>query len=230
MARRSQFGWRAYGSAKLLLVGVALLFPALGRAMAGETEIRDFIIQVDGKRAGQYRMTIERQPDGSVSMSGAADIKVSKLGIVVYRYAFRSGEVWKDGRLYAFQSTTEDNGKHFTVNAVALPDAFKITVNGRERTTRPDAWLSTYWHAPNPVFHNKPMPLIDADTGKDLNPTLVYLDQIELTVAGRRQLCTHYRLQGDVTAELWYDGQGRLVREKALDDGYEYELELAAIR
>jgi hypothetical protein len=233
MEVRTRSNWLASGrwkQAGLLVLGIALLFPTAGRATTGEVETREFIVHVDGKRSGQYRMTIEKHPDGSVSMSGSADIKVTKLGIVVYRYSFRGGEVWKDGRLYALQSTTDDDGKRFTVNAVALPDALKITVNGNERTTRADVWLTTYWHTPNPAFHNQVTPLVDADTGENLNATLIYVGQVEMTVAGRRQACSHYRLRGDRTAELWYDGQGRLVREKSFEDGHDYLLELAAVR
>ena len=212
-----------------ILLASILLVPAWSRAAAGDSEVRDFKVAVDGKQAGTYRMTLQRHENGSISMVGQANIKVSYL-VASYRYSYTGSEVWSNGRLYALESKTNDDGKEFTVSAAAVGDGFKIKVNGQERTTRPDIWVSTYWHQPDAKFDNKNIPLIDADSGKDLNATLQYVGKEEIAVLGQRQACVHYRLRGGVTVDLWYDGQERLVRQESVDDGHRILQELTGAR
>lgn len=209
-----------------LLAAVIIL--SMGRADAADSEIRDFGVTIDGKQAGTYRMTIQRYENGSISMVGQANIKVSYL-VASYRYQYTGSEVWSNGRLYALESKTNDDGKEFAVSAAASGDVFKIKVNGRERTTRSDVWLTTYWHKPDTRFLNQSIPLVDADTGKDIAATIQFVGNEEVTCAGQRQACTHYRLRGGVTVDLWYDGQDRLLKQESVDDGHRVVQELTNI-
>src|SRR5262245_57774635 len=90
---------------------------AAARARA-QTEVREFSIQVDGKPAGQYTMTITKHNDGSESMSGQASVRV-KHALGTYTFTYQGVERWKNGRLQELKSTSNDNGKRFTVDAAA---------------------------------------------------------------------------------------------------------------
>src|SRR5438105_4830434 len=84
---------------KLSLWGaVVLCLAQASRAAAADTEVRDFSVHIDGKEGGQYRMTISRRDDGTVSMAAQASVQLKKLGLTVYRYTFAGTEIWKDGR------------------------------------------------------------------------------------------------------------------------------------
>ena len=50
-----------------------------------------------------------------------------------------------------------------------------------------------------------------------------------LKVAGQEQVCEHYRLMRDVSHELWYDAQDRLVRQEWLANGHRTVLELVHV-
>jgi hypothetical protein len=201
------------------------------RAADKATEQRDFTIFVDGDKAGAYSMTITQREDDSFVMAASANVRVSYLGgLRVYRYSYRGTETWKAGRLVHLTSTSNDDGKEFTVSAVPDSDGLRIRVNGRERLARADIWLTTYWRLADPRFRNQGVPLVDADTGKDLAAQLQFVGVRQMNVAGQVQNSTHYRLSGDVQADLWYDAQERLVRLKSLSDGHRYELVLAGIR
>src|SRR5437588_6292884 len=82
-----------------LLAAAVVLALGPSPARAVETEVRQFTIQVDGKPAGSYQMTILRQIDGTVSLSAQSDVRVTLLAIPVYSYSYNGQEVWKDGRL-----------------------------------------------------------------------------------------------------------------------------------
>jgi hypothetical protein len=184
--------------------------------VAAEQEIRDFAVKVGGKPAGTYRMTITHQNDGTWQMDGRAVIKVGLL----YKYSYEGTEVWKDGQLVYLDSTTNDNGKRFRVLARTENNALRVWINRKDRLTRPDVWTTTYWKLADTKFRNQLVPLLDADTGKDINATLKYLDEQQINVAGQVQKCSHYRLTGGgLQVQLWYDAQERLVREEFIEDG-----------
>ena len=47
---------------------------------------------------------------------------------------------------------------------------------------------------------------------------------------GRQQVtCSRYRLSGDLEADLWFDGQNRIVRQKTIEDGYPTEVRLTRV-
>ncbi|MBY0525419.1 MAG: hypothetical protein K2R98_18580 [Gemmataceae bacterium] len=219
-----------------LSVAVAILaawailgLPSL--ASAADSETRDFTIKVDGKPAGEYHMTISRNDDGTVSMAGQADVRLSFLGgLKTYNYNYRGTEVWKDGRLARFDSSSNDDGKRFTVNAVPENNSLRVKVNGQDHMSRPDVWVTTYWQLPAAGQRNQAIPLLDADTGRDINATLQYIGAAQVGVMGQLQNVAHWRLSGGVSVELYYDGQERLVRQEWVEDGHRSQLELARIR
>jgi Family of unknown function (DUF6134) len=210
----------------LLLRGSSLL---AGTSLADEVEHRDFAIVVDGKRAGSYHMEITRRDDGVSVMSGQADVRVSYL-VYRYIYRYRGIEFWKDGRLQRLDSSCNDNGKSFTVNAAAGNEAVTVRVNGREHNCPAEAWTTTYWRLPDAKLRNQQITLLDSDSGRVLSATLQYVGPTELNVAGMRQTCSRYRVSGDIGADLWYDDQERLVREDTIEDGHRTVVELVRIR
>jgi hypothetical protein len=210
--------------ALIVVVGYLVSEPPHARAL--EKEIRDFVVRVDGKPAGYYRMTIENRDDGTQVMEGLANVTVSRL-LVTYTYTYGGTEIWKDGRLVHLKSKSNDDGKRFEVIAWPDGDKLRIRSNNRDQSTVADAWLTTYWRAPDPKYRNRAVPLVDADNGRLLNGTLRHLGSQQITITGQAFDCTRYRLTGSgLQVELWYDSQERLVREESFDDGHRIVLEL----
>src|SRR5690242_1481713 len=90
------------------LVGCAatvLLLAGVARSAAADVEVRDYLTYIDGRKAGEYHMTITGQDDGSVSMAAQANVNIRVL-LVRYAYDYRGTEVWKGGRLQRFDSAT----------------------------------------------------------------------------------------------------------------------------
>ena len=217
--------WGRYGGGLLVLV-LALGGPAV---RAADVETREFAVRVDKKQAGSYVMTFTRQDDGSVTLAAQANVRVSYL-IYKVTYTYQGTETWKDGQLVKLESTCNDDGKQFAVSAWVEGDGLKVRSNGQQRQTRRDVWTTTYWHAPDARFHNQAVPLLDADTGLDINAHCQYVGTEQLPVAGQVQNCKHFRLSGGKTVDAWYDAQDRLVREESLEDGHRVVFELSRIR
>ena len=126
-----------------------LLLPGLSAARAADNEVRDFDIQVDGKHAGDYHMTIRNLGGGTVTLAAQSDVKVTVLLVPVYTYSYQGLEVWKDGRLQHFESTGKENGKSFGIVANPGGSGMRIQANGRVYTTRPDVWTTSCWQLPD---------------------------------------------------------------------------------
>lgn len=221
MSRTQKWGW--FGA-----VGVMLVCAMASRAEGPSGETREFVISVDGKRAGEYLLTI-RPENGGFVVTGQADVRVRYLGLYTYVYTYRGTEVWKNGRLQRLESTTVDDRKRHAVVAWVDGNALRIRGDGKERTSRPDVWTSTYWHLAEARFRNQSVPLIDVDTGKDIAARLQYIDTSSINVAGIVQKCAHYRVTGGVQIDLWYDSQERLVRQESMEEGHRTVLELTRL-
>ena len=216
--RRAGWGWVAF-----------VLFLPAPAAKAADIETRDFIVRVSGKPAGEVHMTIHRQDNGQVRMRCDTDIKVDLL-VGKYTYLYRGLEVWKDGRVIRFDSNTDDNGRRYVVAAVAEPRGLRVKVNNVERVVRADVWLSSYWCLHDPRLREQVIPILDADTGRDLEARLHFVATEKRTVASQNVNLNHYRLTGKVSLDLWYDGSGRLVRQEWVDQGHRTVLELTRVR
>src|SRR5690348_17039209 len=104
-------GRRLTSALGLLVVGLGVLAAGAPRAAAADTEVRDFNVLVDGSRAGDYHLTIQRGDDGTLTMTLQSEVRVKVVGISFYSYAYRGREVWKDGRLQRLESSGQENGK-----------------------------------------------------------------------------------------------------------------------
>jgi len=222
-----------------LLVGLLTALP-VGAAKAGpaDVETRDYQLRVDGKPAGDARMTFNRQADGTTIVSCDTDLSVRIL-FVTYKYSYRGREIWKDDRVQRFDSTCNDNGDRFKVSAGADKGDLKVRVTSaekgkaettEERTMPGDVWLSSYWKQPDAKVLDKVIPILDADTGKDLSSQVSFVGEEQLNLAGENQNVQHFRVTGKANVELWYDATGRLVRQEWSEQGHRTLLELARVR
>ncbi len=220
---------RLADAGRWMLVACAVLAPAWSAARAADVETRDFNVFVDGKRAGAGHMTIQKAEDGTVTVSSDTDIAVPVL-FLTYKYSYRGHEVWKDGKLQRFESSCNDDGKRFAVTAAAEEKGVRFTVDKRERIVSHDVWLTSYWARPSNKVVNQTVPLVDVDTGRDLEATVGYVGQEELMLSGQAQKLQHYKLTGKVAVDLWYDAADRLARQEFVEDGHKTIVELTKIR
>ncbi len=206
---------------------VLLQAAPVGHAQTKET--RRFDVLVDGKQAGAYQMTFREQANGALSVTHQADIRVTTLLIATYTYAFMGSELWKDGQLLQWDSSANDNGDRIVTSGRRESNAFRLRVNSMERMVRPGFLLNSYVFRPAGQPHNQRQRLVEADTGKELQGVVDCAGREERTVAGQKQSCDHFRVRGEVQADVWYDAQGRLVHQESVEDGHRTVLQLKAV-
>lgn len=206
----------------LLILGV----PAAHAADPAET--RDFLVLIDGKQAGSYQLSVT--PNGGKTLvAESARVRI-RFGLYTYTYKFDGSEVWDGAHLERLEATSVEGSKRTVVAAVMQGDRATITVNGRGRQDLACPWSTTHWRLPPPGLLDRPLAILDVDTGKRVEGRLHLIETVRLQLAGQVRTCKHYRVTGGDQAEVWYDDTDRLVRQQTVEDGHRTELRLTGLR
>jgi hypothetical protein len=212
-----------------LISVVCLAFLALPVA-ATDIEQRQFIIFVNGKEAGSSKMTIVQKDDGTTDMSATVDVKFRRV-FSDYHLKITTQESWKDGRLVGMKSSSTENSKQTEVVVTLENKQLRMRVNGQERGANPDAWTSSYWKLADARFHNKQVPILEVDSGKEYTGELKFIDNQKLKVAGQLLDCYHFRVTGGPgPTDLWFDRYHRLVRQEFTELGHKTIVQLVNIQ
>jgi hypothetical protein len=204
----------------------AVIFLAVSVAHGAGVERRTFTVSVDEKPSGSHQLTIETKDDGSENVTAQADVAVKAL-IFSYQYAYHGDESWKDGRLLRLSTSTNDNGKKHTVAAKATKDGLAMKADGRDSMVKGAVWPTSYWKLPKE--RGPSLVLLDADTGKLIDAKLEKVGVDKLSLLGQKIDANHYRLSGGVRADLWFDGDDRLVRQESIEEGRRVVLEMSGL-
>lgn len=223
---------RLFASPVLSIVGLFLMtLPATAAEPSPiASETREFEILIDQARAGKSSITICDYEDGRCVAATSADVRVTVL-LYTYVYQFNGSEEWHDGRLRGLNSKTVDGLSKLSLQAQVDTDrTVLLTADGKSRSTVSHSMTTNYWRQPAGEVIGKKIPVIDADTGKTLQLKFEDLGAKTLTLAGKRVACQHFKGTGDLTVELWFDANGRLVRQLGTEDGHKTEIRLSAVK
>jgi hypothetical protein len=214
------------------LAFIAMAAPPLWGA---EREVRVFQIKTGNRSVGRYRLILIYQDDGSITVQADASVTVTYV-VYTYRYRYDGIETWRGNRLIELNSSANDNGTRYKVQAAEEGDKLHVWSNNHSERIRGDAWTTTYWRLPPARFRNQQVPLLDADTGQELLGSLQFVETKAVTIAGQAVQCSHYHLTGNrpnggakLDVDLWYDPQERLVWEDSLEEGRRVVFELTSI-
>jgi hypothetical protein len=222
-----------------LSCAIALLVPIMASAqmtassqMTGAQiadEIRQYDVIVKDKPVGNVSIRISQASDGTTTTTTDTSIQATFL-FITYRYEFHGKEVWQGDRLVQTENRVNDNGTPLTVQAVSDARGSQIDVQGKaSRTVPPLAMTANYWRLPSADFMNAPFSMVEPDTGILRTVRLQFVGSETVAVEGHGVLCNHYRLSGELSAELWFDGEGRMVRQQTVEQGYPTEQHLVRI-
>jgi hypothetical protein len=79
-------------------------------------------------------------------------------------------------------------------------------------------------------YYNAAVALLGCDDGKYVRGHLQILGSAEINAAGQPMNCTRCRVLSTEPHDLWYDGQGRMVRQEWVEDGYKVTFELTRVQ
>jgi hypothetical protein len=204
---------------------------AASPAWADDTEEREFSVFVDGKDAGTSKMTIVQKDDGTTYMAATLDVKFRHLLVVDYSIKAETQEWWKNGQLIGMKTKCSDNGKKTDVTAAVENNMLRLRVNGVDRFIKNESWTTSFWKLADAKFHNKQIPIVECDSGKEFTSELKYIDTQQLKIGGQLQDCYHFRVSAAPgPVDLWYDRYHRIVRQEFTESGHKTVVQLVHIK
>lgn len=212
-------------------IGAVLLATTTARSAspASAEEVRTYEVLVKEKPAGSVVTRTASAQDGITVAITDTTVETSFL-LIKYRYEYHGKETWRGDRLLRLDSRTNDNGKILAVSAAVDANGSRIEVKGKPAQSGPALAMTTnYWRLLDLQVPAEVFSIIDSDTGTLFRVRLQRVGPDEVVIGGQRIACEHYRLSGETAAELWFDGNGRLVRQQTIEQGYPTELRLVRI-
>jgi hypothetical protein len=174
-------------------------------------ETMRFAIMRNGEQIGTHAIEISRSgPETNVRLT--TDLMVKVLFITAYRLQHSATERWVNGKLLAFDSTTDNNGVRHKVSATRDPSGLEVEADGKTSRVDQSVLPASLW---NPELMRRKAAL-DTQDGQ-VDPISVTDDGMEDLSLGARTLKTHhYEIKGRYSQDVWYDERGRLVQVKLI--------------
>lgn len=169
-------------------------------------EIR-FDVLRNGQAAGWHRIRFDRDLD-NLRVSAVFHLSVELLFIPVYRFRYESKSLWRHGLLDRLTVRVDDDGTHFSLEAVR--DSDRLTVRSRADTDTVDGPIfpTNHWHSGVLVEKRVLNTLTGRVNRVDIRP------DVRETVPTERGdvVATRFSYTGDLETEVWYDDNGRWVK------------------
>ena len=193
-----------------IFAAMALLLVATSGQLARAADLADgsysFKVYREGDEIGAHSITA-RHDGQDLVLDIAVAIKVKVAFITAYRYEQTRHEVWRDGRLIAFESDTNDDGKKAKTSGKLEGGMLVVDGPGGKQALRPDIIPNSWWNPDLP----KQTELLSTFDGKVLKVTVEDAGEETVDTAKGPVKARHYVLSGEVERELWYDADGRWV-------------------
>ena len=183
-----------------------------------------FAVFRNGENIGRHVISFQQKGD-TRTVAIDVDITVRALGVQAYHYAHHSTEVWAGDQLQSLKSTTEDNGRKFSVAAQHAGANLKV-----EHTSTGPVAAAAYDGFQAPDISRETLPantmptsqwnmrqvnettLLNTQYGTPAHVTVVKGPRDKVQTSKGSVEATRYTYTGDLRMDLWYDDQGRWVR------------------
>jgi hypothetical protein len=177
------------------------VWPAAARAGAPPTDSLNFQVSRNGSPIGTHVLAFSRS-GGDLTVHIDAAFRVGFGFITFYRYHHVGVERWRDGVFESLETTTNDNGRHFRVQARRVAGGVAIQATGvPDQLVAGDALPLTHW-----AMAAMTAPLFNPETGKMLRETAQPRGAGMVRLAdGTPIRATGFTLKGEAPIEDWYD-------------------------
>ncbi len=219
---------RIVGGLCITLALLAFRLPAQTPQSAAE-ELREYEVVVKQKTMGKVSIRTRATQDGATISITDTNVEAEYL-LMKHRYEYHGQETWRGDRLVRLDSRTNDNGKQLAVSASVDSGRSVVNIKGKQPQAGPAFVMSSnFWRLPDLRSASGKFAIIDSDTGTSFEVKLADIGAETVTLGNQKVACEHYRISGETAADLWFDGQGRLVRQQTVEQGFQTELRLARV-
>jgi hypothetical protein len=214
------------GAASLALCALPCLpFAASPIALPSDPANRRFTVLYKGGKIGTH--TIVNTPTtGETHVRTQINLIVKAAFITMFSYSHRSEETWRDGRLAALASVTEEGGDKFQVEGSAVPQGFRIVGKDGPFIAPAGALTSNSLWSPAVLDQQT---VIDAQHGGMTGVSATKLGDEQIAIGGRQIRAARYKFITPYLAGfIWYDDASQWVHGQFERDGARIEYQLDA--
>ena len=178
-------------------------------ASPASAALQKFVYQVRHSTYGSigtYTNSVETTGDRT-TVTTEGRIRVSLLGIVLYRQDFDRVERWVGERLMSFQGMTTTNGRSTEVTGKAEGDSFAVNSPNGTFTAPATVKLANPWSESS----LKGETMMTPDRGQLEDVKVRPAEMTELAINGSKIRARRYeiaRLTGEKRYEVWIDDEG----------------------
>jgi opacity protein-like surface antigen len=165
-----------------------------------------FDVTRNGEPFGQHTITVSGAGNGLRAQSRVA-LRATVGPLTVYRLEQTCSETWSNGVLAGLNCSTLKDGRRTQVRAESQNGRLRVVGAEGENFFPLGAFPTSWWTRP-PVGSTT---LIDTQTGEPMRVRVTRMGRETIEVGGRSVQADRFRVQGTLTADLWYDTQGRWV-------------------
>lgn len=155
---------------------------------------------------GTYSNAVDKTGE-TTTVNTEAHIKVSILGVVLYRQDVSRQERWNGERLVAFHGVTTVNGKAYELNGTAEGDRFVMMSPEGPIVAPASVRLANPW-SPDVLRGNT---ILTPDRGRIETVQVKGGEETSVAINGRQTATKRYeinRLDGTKRYEVWLDNRG----------------------
>ncbi|HSV28569.1 MAG TPA: DUF6134 family protein [Candidatus Omnitrophota bacterium] len=190
------------------LAALTLLLGAAADAEPRPDHAESFTVLRNGDPVGSH--TIEIRPgEAGTTVDIATNVVVKIAMIPVYRFEHRGSERWRDGRLLAMSSQTNDDGTRHSLDVRDTGnDVLDVVGDGQRNSVGGAIVPASLWNRATVAQTI----LLNTLDGRRMAVTVQDLGSEAVMVRGQARPARHYSLTGELQRELWYDESGLLVQ------------------
>ena len=181
---------------------------------------------------GYHKYDFIRKND-ILSVKSEVSLKISKLGVDLYKYFAASEEVYKDNKFFKFSSKTKQNKKDKYVNISIDNTEDNLIIDGSSYKGRAkkDFIVGTWWNHEITLAKAQ----ISAISGRIIEQTVTFIGKEQITIGDKTFDTLHFNFKSSdktlpdnkkLNTDIWYDEKTKLWVKAAFDKtGYwEYRI------
>ena len=169
----------------------------------------EFDIFRNNKQIGKHIFSFNRS-EQELLVKSEINFQIKKLGLVLYKYHAEGTEVYKDGKLVKFNSTTDQNGKAKYVNMILDNDEYVIDGSSYKGKVPTNFLIGTWWN------HTivKAEAQISAVSGRIIKQKVNFIGKETLNIDGKSYKTLHFNFSSTdknlkankkLDTDVWYD-------------------------
>jgi|SRR5215510_3216972 len=165
-----------------------------------------FDVTRNGQPFGRHIIAVTGS-GGDLRAQSEVAFRVDVGPMTMFRLEQTCTEVWSSGELSGLSCNTLKDGRRTRVRGEVRDGRLLVTGAGGEHWFPLGASPTSWWTRPP----TDATTLIDTQTGAPIRVRVTRMGREMIMVGGQRILADRIRVQGALTADLWYDQRGRWV-------------------